>query len=155
MQWLLVPCEKVEEVGEVSVSISKRTALKRAGQTQSFWKLMINMISIEDTTKGHGVYVIGPTGPSHVKIGLTNNLYSRLGSLQSAIPNKIGVCCWFPCSSEYESRLVEAFLHARFSKYRVSGEHFKVSRNTRLWDFIDLFGGQETNTLAMLTEVAS
>jgi hypothetical protein len=66
------------------------------------------------------IYVLG-TDEGLVKIGTTNNLWSRLRQLQGMSPKKLEPLMFWVCRS---GKSVEAALHALFRDYRKHGEWF-------------------------------
>lgn len=70
-------------------------------------------------TKEKVVYVVGDGHSGIVKIGITENLNSRLKTLQSGSPHELRVLCTFRSGIE-----LEAHLHKRFEKRRLQGEWF-------------------------------
>jgi hypothetical protein len=66
------------------------------------------------------IYVLG-TDEGLVKIGTTNNLWSRLKQLQGMSPKKLEPLMFWVCRS---GKSVEAAIHALFRDYRKHGEWF-------------------------------
>jgi hypothetical protein len=86
---------------------SVRGALKRANRP----------IRHQDTH----VYIIAASNGLY-KIGRSRHLKTRLSGLQSSSADPLTLHSWAPAPWYYEK-----FLHARFLRYRVSGEWFKLS----------------------------
>lgn len=74
---------------------------------------------------------VGTLGP--VKIGFTNDLSSRLATLNTATPEKMEVLCTVPGGPE-----LEGYLHSAFSSSRINGEWFELGDD--LQRMIDLLG---------------
>lgn len=72
----------------------------------------------------HYLYFIqqGEKGP--VKIGITNNIESRLSSIQTGNPQKLNVLFFLPYETKNFAAKDEAYLHCLFSHLNLSGEWF-------------------------------
>ena len=66
-----------------------------------------------------------------VKIGYTNNIESRLETVQTSCPYNVVVICVFPYQTEIAAREMEISLHRRFAKFRVRGEWFRAKETIK------------------------
>lgn len=73
------------------------------------------------------------------KIGVTNNLSSRLASLQSASGCSLELLAYQLCADAYS---VEAYLHQRYKEHRGKGEWFDFSREM-LSEVADLYNSTQ------------
>jgi len=72
----------------------------------------------------HYLYFVqqGENGP--VKIGITNNIESRLSSIQTGNPQKLNLLFFLPYETKSFAAKDEAYLHCLFSHLNLSGEWF-------------------------------
>jgi len=71
------------------------------------------------------VYCIGSQdGP--VKVGITQNLHSRLRVLQNASPKRLEIVWVFTADTKACAHEAEQWLHWRWAKRRLSGEWFDI-----------------------------
>lgn len=73
-----------------------------------------------------GIYVVGYN--SFVKIGVSENVRSRVAALQTAIPVKLKTYAVLT-----GARQQEAALHRRFKPYRLNGEWFRKAGKLSAW----------------------
>jgi hypothetical protein len=74
------------------------------------------------------VYIVGnPHLPSSVKIGITNNLKTRLSALSTGNSEKLSILHNWKLPTITDARNVERLAHGRLSQYRLSGEWFDVT----------------------------
>jgi predicted GIY-YIG superfamily endonuclease len=72
------------------------------------------------------VYAIGiDDGP--VKVGITQNLLSRLRTLQNGSPGKLELIWVYTTWDKAAALRMEKNFHAVYAEYRLEGEWFKVS----------------------------
>jgi hypothetical protein len=78
--------------------------------------------------QGHWVYVFARKGPSGltapVKVGISNNVKSRLATIQTACPYPIDLAYVFECPDRDIAREIEKSFHAVKKDYRTHGEWF-------------------------------
>jgi Meiotically Up-regulated Gene 113 (MUG113) protein len=76
----------------------------------------------------HYVYFI--TDGEYIKIGISNNVKSRLSGLQTSNPKKLSLLSSIECPDSTYAGELERTLHERFSESRASGEWFKLDWET-------------------------
>ena len=72
------------------------------------------------------VYFI-QSASGYTKIGFSNDVETRLKSLQTANYEPLYIQAKIHVSSEKSARLIESMLHDRYADYRESGEWFSIS----------------------------
>jgi hypothetical protein len=73
------------------------------------------------------VYAMGPENSSTVKIGFTNNLKTRLRTIQTSHPEKIVVHHYIQFDTEKDMRNAEKKIHETLRHIRKKGEWFDLS----------------------------
>jgi hypothetical protein len=75
------------------------------------------------------VYVISGSKDGPVKIGFSNNPYSRLKDLQTGNPQKLFICGTLGFKEKYPAELVEKLLHQHLTNnnVRAEGEWFYIN----------------------------
>ena len=73
------------------------------------------------------VYFIGTgiTKGHQVKIGVAKDVEKRLKGMQTGNPHKLIILAKIPCDSRRHALHLEATLHERFKKDRMTGEWFR------------------------------
>lgn len=85
------------------------------------------------------VYILGiKTHPNydvitHVKIGRTKDLKSRVRSLQTSNPFKIIKLAVFNLNTTPDGITTEKYLHEKFKKFRITGEWFTYAPVIHKW----------------------
>jgi hypothetical protein len=82
-------------------------------------------------------YFIQGEFTKYIKIGYTNDLSSRLGSLQTGSSEKLSYIGTILFSTPTKAHEVEKCLHIMFDRFRSHGEWFKPEKD--LLDFIETF----------------
>lgn len=66
------------------------------------------------------IYVVGNKEMNICKIGFTNNVFSRIGSIQTGCPFKLEIFCVVEGTIQTEKKL-----HAKYKDLRLNGEWFR------------------------------
>lgn len=75
------------------------------------------------------VYAIGD-GHGHTKIGIANDVYARLRTLQTGNASRLYLICYVAASHRYEAEKIESWCHAELASDRMCGEWFSVFDDT-------------------------
>ena len=78
---------------------------------------------------------LGQSGP--IKIGVANDVDSRLMTLQTANPSKLTAIAKIGCKSKTDAYMLEKDLHRKFSHLRQKGEWFNPRLIKKLKDICD------------------
>lgn len=86
------------------------------------------------TTLPSFVYVIEQVSTGHVKIGVADDVYSRLKSLQTASPVLLVLRHTIICKDRKSAYAIESMWHGVYAEQRISGEWFNVPADTIVSD---------------------
>ena len=83
-------------------------------------------MSILEITRPSYVYLL--RAGLFFKIGKSDKVSKRIGSIQTANPSKVMLVAKFKCDSSDEARKLEKELHKRYKDRKVSGEWFSFTK---------------------------
>lgn len=81
----------------------------------------------------HYIYVV-QAGEGAIKIGITNNVWTRLAGLQTGNPELLKLLYYLTCPSIEVAYRIESVLHKRYGTRRLAGEWFNVKPGRVLAD---------------------
>ena len=85
----------------------------------SFEKLkesLINQINNPENFNGKFIYFMSSPGNNLVKIGISNNPYTRLKSVNNSVPFDVNLLAFFPDNGFFEKSLHEHFKEYKYTK---------------------------------------
>ena len=87
----------------------------------------------------HFVYIMAPTKAQRpVKVGISNDPWKRLASVQTGSPIKLEVVEIYGCESRDEATALERKFHDHHRAVRLSGEWFNITADdANYWLFCD------------------
>ena len=78
----------------------------------------------------HMIYIVAPYARRPCKIGIADNAFDRLGSIQVGNWHELQVhCCWWMAGRKITSRIEKAVIE-KFKQYNLRGEWFDVDVKT-------------------------
>lgn len=92
-----------------------------------------NLLDYRNDNPAYFVYFV--SDGEYIKIGISNNMKSRLSQLQTGNPKKLEVLCLIPVKNEISAKKLEQKLHIVYQRFSVCGEWFDILRFLRLDDF--------------------
>lgn len=90
------------------------------------------------------VYIVkaGTKARSPIKVGVTDNVHSRIKQLQTGNPSEIVLVMHFECNSREHAFNLEKTIHEILKGQRLFGEWFSVSK-TKLMKMLNNIGNKE------------
>ena len=98
------------------------------------------------STTGAGfLYVLYGDGTSYIKIGSTDNVSTRIASLQTGCPHRLNLLFSVFCD---DARGLESLMHTYFAEYHMHGDWFHLPSDTpRILELLAFLYSQSSRTV--------